>query len=104
MSWVSDRGSVPGAERGLERKRPASQSAAMKETLVGHCAQSLAPLPVLTGAVVLFLNLEGVMLVCFLKTELKEDFELKPTSSAIPSTDKCLNAGSSSFRLAASTR
>jgi hypothetical protein len=37
-----------------------------------------APLPLRA-----FLNSEGVVLVCFLKTALKEDFELKPTASAM---------------------
>ena len=31
---------------------------------------------------------DGVVLVCFLKTELNEDFELKPTSSAMARIDK----------------
>ncbi|MDQ1613732.1 MAG: hypothetical protein QOG00_3663, partial [Pyrinomonadaceae bacterium] len=50
-----------------------------KEHLLIH-PSSLCSIPA-------FLNSEGVIWTCFLKTALKEDLELKPTSSAMARTE-----------------
>ena len=75
------RGRRAGQLTTTQKRKSGAWSTGLELAAVGSGTQWL-PFPLAT-----LRNSEGVMLVCFLKTRLNEDFELKPTSSAMASTE-----------------